>query len=76
MGRDSPPAGMSWRLSLPRGNREERAGTLQLVIVRLGRLMRAGTIERILELCDEFTPGRISGISCELSMKSFELKLN
>ena len=24
---------------------------------RLGKLMRAGTIDKILELCDEFTPG-------------------
>ena len=26
-------------------------------ILRLGRLMRAETVETILELCDEFTPG-------------------
>ena len=31
----------------------------KIILLRLGKLMRASTIDKILELCEEYTPGEM-----------------
>ena len=48
----------------------------KLLILRLGQLMRAETIDKILSLCDEFTPGNTPEYFFDRNPDNFPAILN
>ena len=60
--RGSSRPGTSWQSSPPPGAASSHvtrhtSHVTRDTVSRLGKLVRAETIEKVLELCDEFTPG-------------------